>query len=62
MGKPIHQCDNAGSIRENLVPLCKPAVGGHNKGSMFISTVDNLIKEVCGIVIVVQIPNLIDAN
>jgi hypothetical protein len=52
MSEPVHKSDNTGSVRKDLVPVLEGPIGSHNDGTVFIATVDDLIEEVCGVVVI----------
>jgi len=62
MQEPIQQRDNAGGVGEDLVPFLERSIGGENDRFALVAAVDNLVKQIGGLVVEGKIADLINTQ
>ena len=62
MRESVNEGDDARGVGKDLVPFLESAVGSHNHGTAFVTTVDDFVEQVGGFVIEGKITYLIDSQ
>ena len=60
MSEAIKQSGDAGSVRKYLIPILERAIGGNDDGTMFITSVDDFVQEVGGVIVEREIGEFVD--
>ena len=62
VSEAIQQSGNASGIGKNLVPFLEGSVGSDNHGTLLVAAVDDLVEKVCGVVVVGEVGQFVNAE
>ena len=62
MGQAVQEGGDAGGVGKDVVPIGEAAIGGEENRAVFIPPVDDFVEQIGGMIVVRQIPTLVNTQ